>query len=250
MYMSPEQIRGETLTHQTDIYSLGVVLYRLATGRAPYTAQSEHVLLRKIQEERPPPLRELRPQAPAALAAIVERAMEKDPARRYAQWSELVADLATVAGTPGQSGDDIVDSFKFGVLRKLGFFHGFTDAELWEFLRISEWARLPAGRVLLHEGRVGRSFFLLAAGAARISKNRKPLGALAAGDCFGETPYVYGERRARIATVTAESDVVLVKVNAKALTQASEALQLCVNQAFLRTFADRLARTNALLAAP
>ncbi len=250
LYMSPEQIRAETLTHQTDIYSLGVVLYRLAAGRAPHTAKSEHALLRQIVEERAPPLRELRPQVPATLAASIERAMEKDPARRYAQWSEFIADLAAVAGNRELADDDIRDSFKFSVLKRLGFFRGFADAELWEFLRISDWGRFRAGRVLLEEGRVGQSFFLLASGTARVNKNQKLVGALSAGDCFGETPYVYGERRQRIATVTADSDVVLVKVKAEALAQASEALQLRVNQAFLRTFADRLARTNALVATP
>ncbi len=250
MYMSPEQIRSENLTHQTDIYSLGVVLYRLTAGRAPYAAESEHALLRKILDEHAPRLRDVRPQVSVELAAIIERAMEKDLTRRYAQWGELVADLAAVAGSREQSGEDIVDSFKFSVLRRLAFFRGFEDAELWEFLRISDWGRLPAGRVLLEEGRVGQSFFLLASGEARVSKSQKHVGALSAGDCFGETPYVYGERRARIATVTADSDVVLVKVKAEALAQASKALQLRVNQAFLRTFADRLARTNALLATP
>ena len=250
LYMSPEQIRNETLTHQTDIYSLGVVLYRLATGRPPYTAQSEYALLHKILEEQPQKLRDVRPPVLGALAAIIERAMDKDLTRRYAQWSEFAADLAGVAGNHAQSGDDIVDSFKFSVLKRLGFFHGFEDAELWEFLRISDWGRFRTGRVLLEEGRVGQSFFLLASGEARVSKNQKPLGALAAGDCFGETPYVYGERRPRTATVTADSDVVLVKVKADALTHASEALQLRVNHSLLRTFADRLAHTNALVATP
>lgn len=250
LYMSPEQIRGDELTPQTDIYSLGVVLYRLASGRAPFAADNEHVLLHKIQTETAPPLRELRPQVPAALAAIIERAMEKDRARRYPQWSDMIADLAAVAGSDTHADGDMVDSFKFSVLKKLGFFHGFTDTELWEFLRISEWARLHAGRVLLEEGRVGQSFFLLAAGKARVEMNHKRIGTLGAGDCFGEIPYVYGERRARTATVTGDSDVVLVKVKPKTLAQASEALQLRINQALLRTFADRLTRANTRLATP
>lgn len=250
MYMSPEQIQGGELTHQTDIYSLGVVLYRLASGRAPHTAANEHALLQQILRDKPTPIRDVRPQISAPFAAIIERAMEKDRTRRYAQWSELVSDLASLAGSREQSGEDIVDSFKFSVLKKLAFFRGFTDAELWEFLRISEWGRFASGRTLLEENRSGHSFFLLAAGEARVSKNQKLLGTLSAGDCFGETPYVYGERRPRTATVTATSQVVLVKVKAGALTQASEALQLRINHALLRTFADRLARTNALVAAP
>jgi eukaryotic-like serine/threonine-protein kinase len=253
MYMSPEQIQGLELTHQTDIYSLGVVLYRLAAGRPPHSAPNEHALLRQILQDKPPPLRDVRPQIPAQFAAVIEHAMEKDPKRRYTQWNEFVTDLAAVADVAvgrEQSDDHIVDSFKFNVLKKLAFFRGFTDAEMWEFLRISEWGRFPAGRVLLEDGRPGKSFFLLAAGEARVSKNQKQLGTLSGGDCFGETPYVYGERRPRTATVTATTKVVLVKVGAEALAQGSESLQLRVNQALLRTFADRLARTNALLATP
>jgi len=250
MYMSPEQIQGGELTHQTDIYSLGVVLYRLATGRAPFSAPTEHALLRQIMQDKPPALREVRPQIPAPFAAVIERAMEKDQKRRYGQWSDFATEIAAVAGSREQSEEHIVDSFKFSVLKKLAFFRGFTDAELWEFLRISDWGRFPSGRTLLEEGRPGKSFFLLASGEARVSKNQKQLGTLVAGDCFGETPYVYGERRPRTATVTASTKVVLVKVGAETLAQASEALQLRVNHALLRTFADRLARTNALVAAP
>lgn len=248
LYMSPEQVRGETPTHQTDIYSLGVVLYRLLTGRAPYAADTEYALLRKIIEEAPTPLLQVRGDVPAALVTIVERAMEKDCARRYPSWEAFGTDLAAVAGSGVHNGGDIADSFKFSVLKKLHFFREFTDPELWEFLRLSQWARFPSGRTLIEEEKVGRSFFLMASGEARVAKNQKLLGVLGAGDCFGEMAYIYNEMRPRTATVTANTDVILVKVKADTLATASEALQLSVNRSFLRTLADRLVRTNALIA--
>jgi CRP-like cAMP-binding protein len=174
--------------------------------------------------------------------------MEKDCARRYATWEAFSADLAAVTGNGAGTGGDIADSFKFSVLKKLHFFREFADAELWEFLRFSQWARFASGRTLIEEEKVGRSFFLLASGEARVTKNQKLLGVLGAGDCFGEMAYIYNETRPRTASVIANTDVILVKVKAEALAGASEGLQLAVNRAFLRTLADRLARTNALIA--
>lgn len=93
-YMSPEQARGESLDGRSDLFSLGCVLYEMATGVSPFKADSTIATLRRLVEERPQPLASLCPEVPRWFVLIVERLLEKDPARRFesaAQVSELLA---------------------------------------------------------------------------------------------------------------------------------------------------------------
>jgi len=82
-YMSPEQASGEPVDHRTDLWSLGVVLYEMLTGRQPFTGESREALFFGIQYREPSRITALRPEVPAALEGIVSRLLEKDPARRY-----------------------------------------------------------------------------------------------------------------------------------------------------------------------
>src|SRR2546429_4533958 len=79
-YMSPEQIRMEPLTHQTDIYSLGVTMYKLLTGRLPFTVSTQAALTYAILNTGPQRPALLRPELPGLLDAVVMKAMEKDAA--------------------------------------------------------------------------------------------------------------------------------------------------------------------------
>jgi eukaryotic-like serine/threonine-protein kinase len=91
-YMSPEQARGEPIDHRTDLFSLGSVLYALCTGRPPFRADSTMAVLRRVSDQSPRPIRELNPEIPDWLAAIVAKLHAKDPAERF-QTAEEVADL-------------------------------------------------------------------------------------------------------------------------------------------------------------
>jgi serine/threonine protein kinase len=137
--MSPEQVKERALNHQTDIYSLGVVMYQLLAGRLPFQATNNFSLIYQIANVEPQPPSSYRPQIPATLDAIVKRAMAKDLARRYASWEDFSLELAEVFRNEGLGGrkETFADSDKFESLRKLLFFTNFTDAELWEVARIS-----------------------------------------------------------------------------------------------------------------
>jgi serine/threonine protein kinase/Flp pilus assembly protein TadD len=93
-YMSPEQARGEELEARTDLFSLGVVLYEMATGRQPFTGNTSAVIFEAILNRAPQPLQALNPALPASLVKVIHRALEKDRNARYASAEALRDDLA------------------------------------------------------------------------------------------------------------------------------------------------------------
>ncbi|MEX2140204.1 MAG: protein kinase [Pirellulales bacterium] len=94
-YMSPEQAEGKSafLDHRTDIYSLGITLYELATLRPAFPADDRQTLLRQIANDEPPPPRKLNAAVPAELETILLKAIAKDPAERYVTAREFADDL-------------------------------------------------------------------------------------------------------------------------------------------------------------
>jgi eukaryotic-like serine/threonine-protein kinase len=92
-YMSPEQAEGRPLDQRSDIFSLGVVLFEMATGRLPFKGQSAASTISSILRDTPPALPDLAPQLPLALDRIVQRCLAKDPERRYQNAFDLARDL-------------------------------------------------------------------------------------------------------------------------------------------------------------
>jgi TolB-like protein/Flp pilus assembly protein TadD len=82
-YMSPEQVRGEAVDHRTDIFSLGVLLYEMASGRRPFEGKSSADLVSAILRDRPPSVTDLRAELPHHLGRVLQRCMEKDPEKRF-----------------------------------------------------------------------------------------------------------------------------------------------------------------------
>src|SRR5262249_45575593 len=91
-YMSPEQARGEAVDHRADLFSLGSTLYAMCTGHPPFRAESAVAVLRRVSDDEPRPIRQINPDVPDWLEAIIAKLHAKEPQGRY-QTASAVADL-------------------------------------------------------------------------------------------------------------------------------------------------------------
>jgi serine/threonine protein kinase len=244
-YMSPEQVHEDVITNQTDLFSLGIVAYELFTGHHPFGGESFSSLVHKIVNEEPVPMAHFRSDAPDVLERIIRRALEKTPARRYRAGLDMAVDLSMAFTHLERPHDDIALKDKFERVKQLEFFRGFADNELWEIIRASVWLEVDVDCVIVAEGEVDDSFFIITAGDVRVTKQDRPVGHLRAGDCFGEMGYL--NRIKRTATVTADGPVSLMKINATLIEQVTVDCQLRFYKIFLRTLIERLTRTTEMM---
>ena len=247
-YMSPEQIEGsKPLTFHSDMYSLGVVLYELLTGKRPFAGANLEDLIAKILKHEPLPPSELRSELPKSIDSVVLRAMKKDPAQRYATWPEFALELSK-AGELVLPPGSIPDSEKYVTLKNVQMLSTLADSELWELARAGRWRRVPKGKPVVQEDEKGRSFFFLARGEAKVTKKKKLLNMVSGGECFGEMAYIGGGDQPRHATVEAMTELLLAEFDPAALEKMSLGAQLQLTRALVRNVTDRLALANVRLA--
>jgi len=250
-FMAPELIRGEVhADHTTDIYALGVVMYYLLLGRPPYQGANAMSVIYQILNTDPDPVRQHREDVSPELEACVMTAIEKDPAKRFKTWEEFGGALAEIwkkehraEEKKGQS-----DTERFNLARALPFFAHFPENELWEVLRISKWAKFKPETVLIKEGDQGDSFYILAGGYVKVSRGKRTLSVLSAGDCFGEMAYLSPNGTHRSATVATTSDTIVIKIRAEDLRNASLQCRRLFDEKFLGTLVTRLELANQQLA--
>ncbi|KAB2927866.1 MAG: protein kinase [Dechloromonas sp.] len=249
-YMSPEQVKELPLDHRTDIYSLGVVLFQLLTGRLPFEADNQFNIVYQIVHSETPKPSSLREGIPPALDDIVGKAMAKDRELRYQTWGAFAQDLAHTVRKRLLHGrrNDFLESEKFSILRALPFFTDFSDVEIWEVLGFSQWQRVAPGTVVLHDGAPGDAFCFVADGQLKVSKGGKTLNVLCKGDCFGEMAVLNKHARTRNADVTAMTESDIVTFRGEALQQASEACRMHFYQGFVDVLVNRLNLANQRLA--
>ena len=252
-YMAPELVTGGAqASHLTDIYALGVVMYYMLAGRLPFTGANTMSVIYQIVNTDPEPPSAHREGISSDLDAIVMKAMSKDPAQRFTSWDEFGKELAEVWKKEHRAEEkrEQTESERFSLLRTLPFFKDFPENELWEVMRISKWARFKAETALIKEGDHGDSFFILAAGYVRVTRGKRTLSVLTAGDCFGEMSYLAQHKGGthRSATVTTTSDCILMKIRAEELREASDSCRRLFDARFLDTLVDRLESANKQLA--
>jgi serine/threonine protein kinase len=247
-YMSPEQIEQKELTLHSDMYSLGVVLYELLTGKRPFVSDNLEGLVKKILTETPAPPSSLRKDLPKDIDLAMLKLLGKKPEHRYTNWGELAFDLSrlgTLVLPPGA----IPDSEKFVTLKRVPMLSGLSDAEIWEIARAGKWSRVPRAQNIVKEGEAGSSFFYVAKGEVKIVRQNRLLNMVNTGEFFGEMAYIWGDEQPRHATADAMTDLLLCEFDAAKVTQMGLAAQLQLVKALARNVVDRLVLANQRIAA-
>jgi serine/threonine protein kinase len=245
MYMSPEQIREENLTGGTDIFSLGLVIYQLLTGVHPFKAHNLSALSYKIVNDSPGLVTDYRSDVSHSLAYIVKHMLEKNPEDRYASGLDLAADLGVIfEDLDSLSGEQALRE-RFAKIKNLGFFQGFSDADIWELARTCTWRSYEKDAVIVANDEEDHSFYIVLSGVASVTKGGRSLHSLGEGDCFGEMGFLSKAKRS--ASVVARTDVSVMKVNESTIDQAPEPIQLRFHKAFVRVLIQRLRDTTDLV---
>jgi serine/threonine-protein kinase len=148
-YLSPEQARGYGVDAQSDIYSLGVVMYEMLSGAPPFDGPSAISIAMKHLQEAPAPLSEKAPATPPALMALVEKAMAKKPQDRFATAQALLQELDSLIHQ-GQAHVDVSGVRESKTQPSASFYERTTAAKLWRRLRqLPKWAWGVVGLLLV-----------------------------------------------------------------------------------------------------
>lgn len=248
LYMSPEQLREETVTGQTDIFSLGLVMYELLTGKHPFVANKFSMIMNKILNEAHQPIKDHRSDIPQVLAKIVDKALNKDSQKRYKSAIDFAADLSIASDQLLEHPikQETSEAERFAMVEVLDFFANFPANEIWEILRASSWEDYQDGDPIITEGDIDDSFYILVEGSVVVKKGDTSIGALTQGDCFGEMGYI--SKTQRTASIYADGRVSLLKAKSTLMDQASESCQLRFTKVFLRTLILRLSHATERMA--
>ena len=246
-YMSPEQVEEKPLTHHSDMYCLGIVLYELLTGLRPFVARTLPALFKKILTDQPVPPSRLQPGVPAALDPVVMRALAKKPEDRFASWADFALELASI-GRLRSTQQAVPDSEKFEALKRVKMLASLSEPELWALVKAGQWSRAPANQVIIGEGEESDRLYFLAKGEAKVTKKGRLLNIIHAGEFFGEMSFMSNGSLARQATVESAGDLLLATFERAALEQVEARCQLRFLWALLHNVVDRLLLADARLA--
>jgi serine/threonine protein kinase len=247
-YMSPEQIKDYPLNQKTDLYSLGVLLFQLLTGRLPFRASNQGALVYKIVNADTPSVCALNPNLPPGLDPIIRKALEKDLYSRYRNGAEFAKDLSTVRYQMLDEDGSDNDSTHFESLRKIEFFNEFEDIELWEVLRISVWREVSEKVTLIREGDRNRIFGVLVSGFVEVSVGGKSLCRLGSGEVVGEMAFLHPADSTRCASVVTLEPTLFLEINSAALELSSDEVRERFQKTLVTKVLSRLRGANQALA--
>ena len=242
-YMSPEQVTEDYITSQTDLFSLGIIMYELLAGKHPFAAENFSRLVQRILNEDPPHVQQFRSDILDSLVTILNKALAKDRGQRYQMGMELASDLSIAFDALlEQPEENISEQEQFHAVKQLDFFEGFPDAEIWEIVRAGKWQDYRDADEIIVEGELDDSFYIIVQGEVMVQKGGKDLRTLLSGDCFGEMGYL--AKTTRTATIAASGSTSLLKVNSTVISQVSLNCQVRFLKVFLRTLIHRLSVTT------
>lgn len=248
-YMSPEQIKDYPLNGQTDLYSLGTVMFELLTGRQPFRAKNRASLMYKIINMDPEAVSTLNPSVPDSLDPIIKRTLEKDLYTRYRTGAQFAQDLSSAKFQILDDADSVRLTRRFKIVRLNPAFTDFENDEVWEILRISHWRVVHESRPLMVEGEEGSNFGVIIEGEVEVSLKGRQLAVYGPGEVIGELAFLSLGPSKRNATVIAMVDTVYLEVNAAAYALASEECQEHFKQLIVGTLMRRTQESNEKLIA-
>jgi serine/threonine protein kinase len=238
LYMSPEQIRREPPSGQSDLFSLGVVAYQLLTGKHPFEASNLEAIHHRILNTRPRPLAEMRTDLPDICQRIIDKALAKNLQYRYRTGADLAGDLSLVYEFLRNAPPGVSQQEKFSHLSSLAFFKDFPDAELWELVHAGEWLVVASETSVANEADGGAAFLVVVEGTVHLERIDHHVTTLAAGACFG----VMGmkEDRQRPASLHADTPATLFRIRSAVIDRISFNAQLRFQRSFLHALIERL----------
>ncbi|MGH8741888.1 MAG: serine/threonine-protein kinase [Burkholderiales bacterium] len=250
-YMSPQQLDGQSLTFQADIYSLGIVLFKLLTGRLPFAAHNIMQLAGEIRGRDVAAPSQFRAEVPAQLDQVVQRATARELAKRYASWDKFAEDLANFTAKAAPRPVAVSDKDKFAALRSLPALKAFSDEELRAILPATAWRQFPPGAQILAAGGEGHSFFLLEEGEVRVLKEAQQVEHLQRGDWFGEVAYLTRGRMRRAEDIVSATGARAVEFNPDLLWMSGteKRFDAILQDLLARRLAQANERLSRLLAA-
>jgi serine/threonine protein kinase len=248
-YMSPEQIKGYPLNQKTDLYSLGVLLFQLLTGRLPFRANNQATLIYRIINTDAPAVTALNPNLPEGLNAILRRALEKDLYSRYRNGAEFAKDLSAVRYQMLEEDQTAQDTKHFEILRRLDFFTEFENIEIWEVLRVAVWREVSPNVALIRQGERNKFFGIVVSGSVEVSIDGKALCRLGVSEPVGEVAYLHPSSDQRCSTAVTLEPTLFLEINAAALALSSEELLERMRNALLSRMIGRMREVNRIAAA-
>ncbi|MFC1495454.1 protein kinase [Thermodesulfobacteriota bacterium] len=238
-YMSPEQVNEERISFQSDVFSLGCVLYELLTGQKAFPGENNFSIIYKITNVEPESILSIRQDLPDIIDGIVKKALAKDISNRYQSCTDFAYDLKFALRGVGDT--VVVDEKVKGVadyVHHLKFFQSFPQEQIEEIVALSHIIKIKESSVIVSEGEIDDTFYIIMSGKAKVEKNRQEIACIETGDCLGEMALIGGQRR--IADVVAITDCILLKISASLLDNASDSLKHLFFKNFAITLVHRL----------
>ncbi len=246
-YMAPEQLERKPASMQSDIYSLGIVMYKMLRGELPFPAtDTPAALMTRIRLGNLPAPGEGRSDLAPLFDVIFARATARDPAQRYASWEDFAADLRRIHEPASAT---IPVDEQAAQLRPLPFFARFSAKALAEAAAMARWFEVRAGSTLVGENDPGYSFFVIVRGQMRATRGGTLLRIHGAGQCLEETASLRPGRGARrFATVSAVTDCTVLEFDPDVLWLATPECTRHFHEALLAMLAQRLVNAETALA--
>lgn len=238
-YISPEQIKDESIACNSDIFSLGCVLYELLCGEKAFDGKNSFSIMYKVIHKEPVPICEMRSELPAILDDIIRKALAKDPKARYRTSLDFCYDLRVAL----RGLSELVDTVEkprhaMEYVQNVPFFQNFAKDQVAELGRASTIVKVLKNQVIVTEGEIDDTFYIILSGRAKIHKNGRDVATVGVGECFGEMAYICGQPRS--ASVLAQTDCILMKLSATLIDGQPESIQLLFYKNFATTMVHRL----------